>query len=646
MSKISELSDGGSLVSTDFLIAVRSGGNVKVKMDTINVDQVDLGDNEFIRLGNSQDLTLVHNASNSIINQAGIGDLLIQKAGSTKLTVNSSGIDVTGTVTADGLTVSASAATANITSTSGGATLNLTHPTATDGYSIRQGNANADDFRIFEGSKIKLNITTGGDISFYEDTGTTAKLFWDASAESLGIGSTSPSAPMHVQTSHSSTDVTAANTNSTVIIGNSAAGNGVYNAIKFSANQQDMYIMSFNNSTQADRRMGFFLGSVAGDATSDERLSILGNGNVGIGTSSPLELLHVSEGSSGAGRSSDADTLFLENNGNAGITIGSSTTGSGSVRFADSGGTGRGVLLYDHSSDFMSFHSAGGERMRITSAGLVGINSNSPAATLHTVANSGTTALLTTGASGNNIASFYTSGGSQALTLDSSGNLLVGKTAPNSALAGVQILPEGDVGITRNGSHSLLLNRLTSDGDIALFRKDGATVGSISNQNAYFFISGGSAGGVHSGLRFIDQQSFRPCTSAGANLDNVIALGNSSARFDDIYATNGTIQTSDRNEKQDIEALSDAEQRVAVAAKGLLRKFRWKSSVAEKGDEARTHFGIIAQDLQAAFEAEGLDAGDYAMFINSTWTDEETGEERSRMGVRYSELLAFIIAAI
>ena len=56
MSKISELSDGGSLVSSDYLIAVRSGGNVKVRMDQINVDQVDLGDNEFIRLGNSQDL--------------------------------------------------------------------------------------------------------------------------------------------------------------------------------------------------------------------------------------------------------------------------------------------------------------------------------------------------------------------------------------------------------------------------------------------------------------------------------------------------------------------------------------------------------------------------------------------------------------
>ena len=141
-------------------------------------------------------------------------------------------------------------------------------------------------------------------------------------------------------------------------------------------------------------------------------------------------------------------------------------------------------------------------------------------------------------------------------------------------------------------------------------------------------------------------QDIRPCSKTGALLDGDVDLGDSAARFNDIYATNGTIQTSDRNEKQDIEALSDAEQRVAVAAKGLLRKFRWIDSVADKGDEARIHFGIIAQDLQDAFTAEGLDAGRYAMFINSTWTDEETGEERSRMGVRYSELLAFIISAI
>ena len=117
--------------------------------------------------------------------------------------------------------------------------------------------------------------------------------------------------------------------------------------------------------------------------------------------------------------------------------------------------------------------------------------------------------------------------------------------------------------------------------------------------------------------------------------------------------------------------------RVAVVAKGLMRKFRWKSAVAEKGDDARTHFGIIAQDLQDAFTAESLDAGDYAMFISSTWwekeisvdaveADEANGieakdaytymdtkdeategyTEKTRLGVRYSELLAFIISAI
>jgi hypothetical protein len=84
----------------------------------------------------------------------------------------------------------------------------------------------------------------------------------------------------------------------------------------------------------------------------------------------------------------------------------------------------------------------------------------------------------------------------------------------------------------------------------------------------------------------------------------------------------------------------------------LLRKWRWKDDVAEKDNNAssdktaRFHFGIIAQDLKAAFEAEGLDAERYGMFMYDTWTDEETDEERSRMGVRYSELLAFIIAAI
>ncbi len=255
----------------------------------------------------------------------------------------------------------------------------------------------------------------------------------------------------------------------------------------------------------------------------------------------------------------------------------------------------------------------------------------------------------------NNFLDIYTGGGirfnksasqtsySTPMTLDASGNLLVGTTSTSLATTSSEtgaMVTDGSFQAAANNPVAQF-NRITTDGAIVNFRKDGSTVGFIAVNGNDFIISGPSA---VSGIAF-NSNGLLPALG-GTVSDNTEDIGQADLRYDDIHATNGTIQTSDRNEKQDIAELTDAEQRVAVAAKGLLRKFRWKDKVAEKGDKARTHFGIIAQDLQAAFEAEGLDAGDYAMFISSTWTDEETGEERTRMGVRYSELLAFIIAAI
>lgn len=153
------------------------------------------------------------------------------------------------------------------------------------------------------------------------------------------------------------------------------------------------------------------------------------------------------------------------------------------------------------------------------------------------------------------------------------------------------------------------------------------------------------------------------------NTDNSLGLGSGARRWTAVYAVNGTIQTSDANSKQDIADLDDAERRVAVRIKGLIKKFRFKDAVAAKGNAARIHVGVIAQEVRDAFTAEGLDADRYGMFCSDTWWEREedvylpfNGEtvrenvayktpvegatEVTRLGVRYDELLAFVIAAV
>lgn len=143
-----------------------------------------------------------------------------------------------------------------------------------------------------------------------------------------------------------------------------------------------------------------------------------------------------------------------------------------------------------------------------------------------------------------------------------------------------------------------------------------------------------------------------------ASTDNKYSLGTAGLRWSEVYAGTGTINTSDEREKQDISELDAAEKRVAVALKGLIKKFRFKDAVQSKGDGARIHVGVIAQDVMAAFQSEGLDPMRYAILCYDEWEaepeelDEEGNvtkparEAGNRYGVRYEELLAFMIAAL
>ena len=183
--------------------------------------------------------------------------------------------------------------------------------------------------------------------------------------------------------------------------------------------------------------------------------------------------------------------------------------------------------------------------------------------------------------------------------------------------------------------------------ETVLFKKDGTTCGGLRTTAGQFpslAIGSDDTGIIFQTSSIAD--SIRPWNITGnQNRSGAIDLGASGAFWDDIYAINGTINTSDATEKQSIEELTEAETRVAQTCKGLIRKFKWNSAVEKKGSEARYHFGVIAQDLQAAFAVEGLDAGDYGLFISSTWTD-DNGVEQTKLGVRYTELLAFIIGGM
>ena len=242
----------------------------------------------------------------------------------------------------------------------------------------------------------------------------------------------------------------------------------------------------------------------------------------------------------------------------------------------------------------------------------------------------------------------------ERMRVDASGNFIVGRTSSSTTTVGAELRPNGKIiGVMDGGNHSF--NRLTSDGDVLRIQKDGTKAGAISTANGDLNIGTGDTG-----LQFRDSvNAIRPHDVDGvANRDNAIDLGQSSVRFDDIHATNGTIQTSDQNEKQDIANATAKELNVAKKLSALFKTFRWKDKVTEKGDKARTHTGIIAQEVQTAFKEEGLDASKYALFTISTWWEKdkeiydtkeeapEDAEEKTRLGVRYPELFSFIFSSI
>jgi hypothetical protein len=160
---------------------------------------------------------------------------------------------------------------------------------------------------------------------------------------------------------------------------------------------------------------------------------------------------------------------------------------------------------------------------------------------------------------------------------------------------------------------------------------------------------GSGFSGFH--INFASQLSFAPIS------DNTHLLGHPSYRWNTIYCTNSTINTSDIRQKQQIRDSSTPEKNTAIKLKSIFKAFKFNEAVEKKGsDKARWHFGVMAQEVKEAFESEGLKAEDYGLFCYDEWEKIEEIKDKdgnvltygreagNTYGVRYEELFAFILA--
>ena len=147
-------------------------------------------------------------------------------------------------------------------------------------------------------------------------------------------------------------------------------------------------------------------------------------------------------------------------------------------------------------------------------------------------------------------------------------------------------------------------------------------------------------------------QVFKP------NTDDVVILGSATNRWKEIFAGNGTINTSDSRLKSENVPLTSDEIAAAKDLSKEIKSYKWLSSIEEKGDSARTHIGMTVQRAMEIMEFHGLDPMAYGFICYDKWGDEEaeiSGEGEvlvpevkagDRYGFRYSELAMFILAGV
>ena len=485
------------------------------------------------------------------------------------------------------------------------------------------------------------NADAGNPWEIYRDSGNTGDLVFcqDASGTRseamritlsggvVNIGTTSGTQPSYFNSFLNVQNNASTGSHASITI---TSGSGGYAGLHFGDSDNGRIgQVSYNNSDN----------SLLFTANNSERMRIDSSGNVGIGTSSVGAKLNVN----GAGRFDNSNStpvrLHINNSGSndyASIYADTASAFKNLVINPDGGNVGIGTSPSD------DLHIA-------SSVATIRLEDNDVAngeaySKIFTHSHGGIEFSADPDGNRSSTDIRFTVDGSETARIDASGNFFVGKTSISSTTAGLEFGSNDKLAVTRDGAQCAAFVRLSSTGPIIELQQASSVRGRIGiNSNNYAYIANSASGGA--GVAFGAGTALIPVDQDGAHSDNTKDVGASSVRFDDVHATNGTIQTSDENEKQDIASATDKELSVAKKLSTLFKTFRWRDKVVEKGDKARTHTGIVAQEVKLAFEAEGLDATKYGLFISDTWTNDD-GKEQTRLGVRYPELFSFIFSSI
>lgn len=122
--------------------------------------------------------------------------------------------------------------------------------------------------------------------------------------------------------------------------------------------------------------------------------------------------------------------------------------------------------------------------------------------------------------------------------------------------------------------------------------------------------------------------------------DGLVNLGAGSRKWNQLYAANGTISTSDRTKKTDINSMSETQEQLFNKLKPVTYKFN-------NGSSGRTHYGFVSQDVEESLNELNLTGQDFAGFCKDLRVDEngnavldENNQKIYDYSLRYSEFIA------